>query len=172
MLALSCLQASAQRTMNRQPSIRLDALVTDSSFGADAFYSQYTLGGFWESGIRTGLYSTATSAGPSLDCLHFAVEGRYMFRLVGTRSRSVSLYGGAGAFIGYESIDPFAKFPSIYESKLKNGYFLYGLTTSLEAEFFVSRTVALTLTGNIPINFSSPLGMFHYEGGLGVKILL
>ena len=158
--------------MNGQPALRLDAILTDSSFGAEAVFSQYTLGGFWEVGLSAKQYGRPTSAAISINNLNTVAEGAYMFRLVGTRSRSVSLYGGAGAFIGYEAIDPMHKLPSYIQTNLGKGYFLYGLQAKLMAEFFVSRTVALTVDGCVPVNFSSPLRRFHFDVGVGVKIML
>lgn len=158
--------------MNGQSSIRLDALCTDSSFGAEAFYCQYTLSGYWETGLSGKYYNRQTSAGVKLGGLHCCAAADYMFRLVGSRNRAVSLYGGGGAFLGYEVIDPFGIFPTHYHSNLHSGYFLYGIQAKLSAELFVSKTCAFTLNGNIPFNFSSPMGWFHFDGGIGVKFML
>ena len=158
--------------MNGQPALRLDAILTDSSFGAEAVFSQYTLGGFWEVGLSAKQYGRPTSVAISIYSLNTVAEGAYMFRLVGTKSRSVNLYGGAGVFMGYETVDPMHRIPWTIQTNLKKGYFLYGLQAKLAAEFFVSRTVALTLDGCVPVNFSSPLGKIHCDLGVGVKIML
>ena len=172
MTTMCCLSASAQRTMNGQFSLCPSACWTGSSFGAEAFFSQYTLGGYWEAGLSAKQYAKGTSTGVDINSLNIAASGNYLFRLVGTRSRSVNLYGGAGAFLGYEAIDPMRLLPSTIQTNLKNGYFLYGLQAKLVAEFFIAKKVALTLDGCIPVNFSSPLGKFHYDVGLGLKFLL
>ena len=169
---LCCLSASAQRTMSGQSSLCLQSSWTGSSFGAEAFFSQYTLGGFWEAGLSAKQYKKGTSAGVNIGSLNIAASGNYLFRLVGTRSRSVNLYGGAGAFLGYEAIDPMHRLPSTIHTNLKNGYFLYGLQAKLVAEFFISKSFAFTLNGCVPINFSSPMGWFHYDIGLGMKVML
>ena len=169
---LCCLSASAQRTMSGQSSLCLQSSWTGSSFGAEAFYSQYTLGGFWETGLSAKQYKKGTSTGVDINSLNIAASGNFLFRLVGTRSRSVNLYGGAGAFLGYEAIDPMHKMPSTIQTNLKNGYFLYGLQAKLVAEFFISKSFAFTLNGCVPINFSSPMGWFHYDIGLGMKVML
>lgn len=158
--------------MNGQPALRLDAILTDSSFGAEAVFSQYTLGGFWEAGISTKQYNTPTSSAFSISSLNVVAEGDYLFRLVGTRNRSVNLYGGAGAFIGYEAVDPLHRIPGTIQTNLKKGYFLYGIQAKLMAEFFISKNVALTVDGCLPVNFSSPIGKFHYDIGVGVKVML
>ena len=169
---MCCLSASAQRTMNGQSSLCPSVHWTGSSFGAEAFYSQYNLGGFWETGLSAKQYRKGTSAGVDIGSLNIAASGNYLFRLVGTRSRSVNLYGGAGAFLGYEAIDPMHRLPSTIQTNLKNGYFLYGLQAKLVAEFFISKSFAFTLNGCVPINFSSPMGWFHYDIGLGIKVML
>ena len=158
--------------MSGQSSLCLQSSWTGSSFGAEAFFSQYTLGGFWDAGLSAKQYRKGTSAGVDINSLNIAASGNYLFRLVGTRSRSVNLYGGAGAFLGYEAIDPMHKMPSTIQTNLKNGYFLYGLQAKLVAEFFISKSFAFTLNGCVPINFSSPMGWFHYDIGLGMKVML
>ena len=172
LVTICSVSASAQRTMNGQPALRLDAILTDSSFGAEAVFSQYTISGFWEAGVSAKQYATLASSAISISSLNVVAEGDYLFRLVGTRSRSVSLYGGAGAFIGYEVVDPLHRIPGTIQTNLSKGYFLYGLQAKLMAEFFVSRTVALTVDGCVPVNFSSPLRRFHFDVGVGVKIML
>ena len=169
---ICCLSASAQRTMNGQPALRLDAILTDSSFGAEAVFSKYTLGGFWEAGISAKQYVRPTSSAISINSLDIVAEGDFLFRFVGARNRCVNLYGGGGVFLGYEAIDPFLRIPGTIRTNLSKGYFLYGLQAKLMAEFFVSKTVALTIDGCVPINFSSPTGKFHYDIGVGVKIML
>ena len=158
--------------MSGQSSLCLQSSWTGSSFGAEAFFSQYTLGGFWETGLSAKQYKKDTSAGVDIASLNIAASGNYLFRLVGTRSRSVNLYGGAGAFLGYEAIDPMHRLPSTIQTNLQNGYFLYGLQAKLVAEFFISKSFAFTLNGCVPINFSSPMGWFHYDIGLGMKVML
>ena len=158
--------------MSGQSSLCLQSSWTGSSFGAEAFFSQYTLSGFWETGLSAKQYKKGTSAGVDISSLNIAASGNYLFRLVGTRSRSVNLYGGAGAFLGYEAIDPMHRLPSTIQTNLKNGYFLYGLQAKLVAEFFISKSFAFTLNGCVPINFSSPMGWFHYDIGLGMKVML
>ena len=172
MTTLSCLSASAQRTMDGQSSLCLQAAYTGSSFGAEAFFAQYSLIGFWEAGLAAKQYNAPTSAGVSINTLHAAAEGNYMFRIVGTNSRNVSLYGGAGAFLGYEAIDPLRRLPSSIQTSLSDGYFLYGFQAKLVAEFFISKAFALTLNGCVPVNFGSPIAKFHYDAGLGMKIML
>jgi len=158
--------------MSGQSSLCLQSSWTGTSLGAEAFFSQYTLNGFWEAGVAAKQYSKGTSAGVGINGLHIAAVSDYLFRICGTRNRAVSLYGGAGAFLGYEAIDPMHKMPSTIQTNLKNGYFLYGLQAKLVAEFFISKSFAFTLNGCVPINFSSPLGLFHYDIGLGMKVML
>ena len=105
LLFFSLLPASAQRTISGQPSLGLSARYNGSSVGAEAFYSQYTLSGFWEAGLSGDKYMARLSIGHNLDYMDIAAKGGYSFRLVGTRSRSLSLYAGGGAFIGVEWLD-------------------------------------------------------------------
>lgn len=172
MTILCCLSASAQRTMNGQSSLCLQAAYTGFSFGAEAFFSRYSPIGFWEAGIGAKQYTSPTSADIGINSLHAMIEGGYLFRIAGTRCHSVNLYGGAGAFLGYEAVDPKRRLPSSLQTNLKDCYFLYGLHAKLVAEFFISKAVAFTLNGCAPINFSSPLGKIHYDAGVGMKVML
>ena len=158
--------------MDGQTSLCPSVVWTGSSFGAEAFFSRYTLGGFWETGISAKQYNAPTTAGISISSLGIAAVGNYLFRLVGTRSRGVNLYGGAGAFLGYEAIDPMRRLPDSIQTSLDSGYFLYGLQAKLVAELFIAKKVAFILEGSIPVNFSSPMGRFHYDAGVGMKFLL
>lgn len=169
---ISCLSASAQRTMSGVSNARLLGVYSGSSFGAEAFYSQYTRLGYWETGVTIVNYNHPTTSGVKLGSMHYRASGAYMFRLVGTVNRAVNLYAGAGAFLGYESIDPLKQLPANYNTGLKKGYFLYGLQAKMAAEFFLSERFCLTIEGGTPINFSSPLGFFRYECGIGFKILI
>ena len=57
--------ASAQRTMHGQSSIHAEALFNGRSFGAEVSYGQYTLNGYWDTGISFNDYNENLSTGDS-----------------------------------------------------------------------------------------------------------
>lgn len=164
--------ASAQRTLSGQSAFGLSARYNGTSAGAEAFYSQYTLGGYWLVGIGGDLYDAPLSTGIRLDYTHMGLKGGYAFRLAGTRSRSVNLYGGGGTFIGVELMDPAGKQPKYIDIGLPSVAFLYGIYARVALEVFLGTRVAFTLSGEMPLNFSSKITMLHWGASFGIKILL
>ena len=169
---ISNLTASAQRTMSGQFSLSISAHYNGSFLGAEAFLSQYTLNGYWEVGVNGDAFRTPLSNGNNLEYADVAAKGGYFFRLVGTRSRSLNLYAGGGAFAGIEAIDPRRRLPSYLDSGLKDFSFLYGLYAKGLTELFIGRKVALTATCGLNVNFSSAIAKLHPCYELGIKILL
>ena len=112
------------------------------------------------------------SIGHNLDYMDIAAKGGYSFRLVGTRSRSLSLYAGGGAFIGVEWLDPTNKIPAYIDLRMSKVQFLYGLYARAMLEVFLGTHVALTFSGSMPVNFSSKTNMLHYGDEFGLKIML
>ena len=177
---LACLiaqnPAQAQRTMKGQ--FRLDAgahysFTGPTDLGGQLMTGQFLLNGYWEAGLDGALYTSAPSKGNCrIEHVHLSVQGGYMHRLVSTRNRRLCLYGGGTAFLGYELYDPWNHIPDHVHTGLKNGSFLYGIKPSIELEFYLSRSVALFMRGDMPLNFSSPLGLLHFRLGAGVRVCL
>lgn len=171
-LILACTPASAQRTISGQSTLAISSHYTGTSVGAEAFYQQYTLGGFWESGIMVSPYRYALSTGHVLDDWHISVAGAYLWRLAATRSRSFNWYAGAGVFAGIEWLDPFGKLPSHIDLGTANIRFLYGAYAKTCLEVFLAPRFALLIQGALPVNFSSYAGNIHWQAGLGIKFML
>ena len=164
--------ASAQRTMAGQGYISADCLYDFENFGAKAEYGQYTLGGFWSVGASGHFYDAPTSSKYNLEYVHCYVFGGYMHRLVGTRRRSVNLYGGGGVFMGAEVLDPMSRLPKDTVLGIGRTAFLYGVYAGLSAEFFIVEKVAVMASALVPLNFSSGIRMLNYDFGLGLKVML
>ena len=170
------MEARAQRTMRGESLLTAEAHYPFSSpywMGADLSYGQYLLSSYWKTGICATEYSHPLDGEElSMGYLHAAAYGEWMYRLAGTRNRCLNLYGGAGAFLGYEAVDAWDLIPSEMKEDYASGYFLYGLSASLELEIFLSRRVAVTLVGRLPVNFSSQFGWLHYHAGAGLRVNL
>lgn len=168
---ITTLPASAQRTMSGQSSLTVSGVYTGTSAGVEAFYSQYTLRGFWEAGITETDYLAPLSTGHILRYDDVLVQGGYMFRLAGTRNRGLNLYAGVGAFAGVEILDPFRSLPSYIDLGQRHINFQYGLYAHAMAEVFLVRRLALVINGRLPVNFSSAVKKVHWQAGIGLKYL-
>lgn len=171
-LAIFPLYASAQRTMPGQSSIQAEVLFNGHSFGAGAAYGQYTLSGYWTTAISFNDYRKEISTGDKFQYEHLSVKGGYMFRIAGTVKRDVNLYGGCGAFIGCELMDPFGRLPFYIETNTNDFRFLYGIYGGVCLEIFVSEKTALIFGVELPVNFSSVFDAVHYQAGIGCRFLL
>jgi len=166
----------AQRTMNRQMFIQAEAITAIPDFGGKAIWGRYTPSGFCYAGATLANYSNGEvySEGTKVaDCSyrHLYTNGGYMFRALSTRKRNLNLYIGAGAFIGAETIDPQGALPSYLTPENKTSV-LYGILPQVEMEIFPFRRLALTISGSLPYNFTSPFGYYHTDLGIGLKLML
>jgi len=164
--------ASAQRTQSGQPSLRVSSLYNGLFVGAEAFYEQYTLSGYCQTGVSGNLYKAKLSSGDTLDYLHVIAEGGFLFRLAGTRSRSLNLYAGGGALAGVEMLDPFNSLPEHIALSQKQTAFIYGVYAQGVLEWFVARKFAILLQASSPITFGSGIRIVNGNVGIGLKLNL
>lgn len=156
--------------MKGQSAPSLSAVRTDSSFGGEITYNQYTLVGMWNAGARVSDYTLATTTEYPIEAIQITATSSYLGRIAATRSRRLNLYGGGGIFFGYEFLDPFKKLLDHIIPESKDGCFVYGILAKTELELFLSRQFAIVGTATIPINFQSQTGWFHWEAGIGIRI--
>ena len=164
--------ASAQRTQSGQSSLRASLLFNGLSVGAEAFYEQYTLGGYWTVGASGNHYMAGLSTGDTLDYIHALAEGGYLFRLAGTRSRSLSFYTGGGLLAGVEVLDPLSALPGHIVFPSSKYAFLYGMYAQAAVEWFISRRLAIVLEASAPVTFGSGVSVVYWNVGMGVKLNL
>ena len=172
MLLTLAYPASAQRTISGQSTFAFSAHYTGSFVGAEAFYSQYTLGGFWETGATVSPYRYRLFSGDMLGNWHISAAVGYLWRLAASRSRSFNWYAGAGIFAGIEWQDPFGKLPDYIDIGVADIRFLYGIYAKTALEIFLGPRVALLVQGAAPVNFSSFCDNVHWQAGLGIKFML
>ena len=170
---LPAFSAFGQRTMKGQ-------IFIDATGGwtpvATLGVGGYLIPGYWYSGVeglrmRKVLAQAGSPLTEHLDTYHLKARGGYMQRLVGTRSRSVSLYAGGDAWVGLESVDPFNRLSDDYVLSINDGNtFVFGVTPRLEAEFFLGKIFAFTLGGRLPFAFLSRIRMMTWQGMAGIRI--
>lgn len=166
-------EATAQRTMRYQNLLTFEFVSPVDSRpkpGGVISYGQYTLDGLWRSDVSVRTREYPISTGGKLELITIGFEGDYMHRIFATRSRSISLYGGGGAFLGYEIYDPFGRLPQSIDIKIGDGAFVYGIKASMEAEIFIISRLAMVMGIDLPMTFSSAAHWLRTEGRIGLRI--
>ena len=90
--------------------------------------------------------------------------------MASVRSRAFSLYGGCGAFIGYELYDPAGRLPGNIVTGLGDGAFIYGIDPGIEAEVFLSRRLAFTAGCTMPLTFGSVSRWLRINATAGLRL--
>lgn len=142
--------------------------------GVDLAVGQYQSIGYWNAGVSLVDRQAVSRTGSKFSYAHTVVNGEYMFRIYGTRSRMFSFYGGAGAFLGCEINDPFRRLPAgeyitSGDGQARNINFLYGVSLRVEGEVFVAKDIAMILSVRMPVNISSSYRHCLFEVGVGVR---
>ena len=167
--------ASAQRTMKGQLHIGAQASLSADprvSIGGELSFGSYLLDSHISGWINVTPDYISLPTGHQLGYIPINVGADYMYRVAATRARSVNLYVGGGVFLGWELYDPFKRVPSYIDTGFGKGNFIYGVAPALESEFFITRTVALTLGARMPVSISSKTEILklHLKAGLRVDI--
>ena len=174
-LFASSQEASSQRTMKGQLHVGAQAsLSADPRLpaGGELSFGSYLLDSHISGWINVTPDYISLPTGHQLGYVPINVGADYMYRVAATRARSVNLYVGGGVFLGWELYDPFRRLPSYIDTGFGNGAFIYGVSASIASEFFITRTVALTLESRMPVNISSKTEILklHLKAGIKVNI--
>lgn len=167
--------ASAQRTMKGQLHVGAQAsLSADPRLpaGGELSFGSYLLDSYIAGWINVTPDFISLATGHQLGYFPINVGADYMYRVAATRARSVNLYVGGGVFLGWEIYDPLRRLPSYIDTGLGKGTFIYGVAPSVASEFFIARTVALTLEARMPVSISSKAEILklHLKAGIKVNI--
>ena len=166
---------SAQRTMKGQLHIGANASISADPripVGGEFSCGSYLLDSYIAGWINVTPDFITLPTGHQLGYVPINVGADYMYRVAATRARSVNLYVGGGVFLGWELYDPFRRLPSYIDTGFGNGAFIYGVSASIASEFFITRTVALTLESRMPVSISSKTEILklHLKAGIKVNI--
>ena len=167
--------ASAQRTMKGQYHIAAEGVAGADSgvhLGGELSFGGYLLDSYMKGWINVTSDSIFLPTSHLLSYIPIAIGADYMYRVASTRSRSVNLYVGGGVFLGWEFYDPRKRIPDYIDTGLPDGTFIYGVTPAIDSEFFITRTVALTLESRMPVSISSKTEILklHLKAGIKVNI--
>ena len=166
---------SAQRTMKGQYHIAAEGVVGADSgvpLGGELSFGVYLLDSYMKGWIDVTSDSIFLPTSHRLGYIPINVGADYMHRVAATRSRIVNLYIGGGIFLGWEFYDPRKRVPAYINTGLPDGAFIYGVTPAIDSEFFITRTIALTLWSRSPISISSKTEILklHLKAGIRINI--
>lgn len=108
------------------------------------------------------------------DIQRYCIEGNWMYRLLSSYTRGFNLYAGAGAFAGMTRYGIEQPVPDRYTEKKGSDYLsdqkksdstggipdkepCFGVNASIEAEVFITRSIAATAECTIPWTSNSSL---------------
>lgn len=172
-VVLAAAPASAQRTMPGQSFVDLRGTFP---IGGGVSYGQYLVSSYWKAGVgtmrqREYLRVDGIVGETPLDVWQAKAEGDFMYRLVSTRSRIFSIYGGGGLWLGAEKVDPFRTLPSDVIVDLDGQYrFIFGATPRLELEFFIGNHVAVLVGGRLPCAVFSQIRVVTLQADAGLRV--
>ena len=166
---------SAQRTMKGQYHLAAEAAFAADPrvpAGAEFSFGAYLLDSYVIGWINVTPDYVTLPTSHQLEYIPINVGADYMYRVAATRARSVNLYVGGGVFLGWEVYDPLRRLPSYIDTGRGKGTFIYGVAPSVASEFFIARTVALTLEARMPVSISSKAEILklHLKAGIKVNI--
>lgn len=166
---------SAQRTMKGQLHIGAHASLSADPrvpAGGELSFGSYLLDSYITGWINVTPDYITLPTSHQLGYIPINVGADYMYRVAATRSRSINLYVGGGIFLGWELYDPFKRLPSYIDTGFGNGTFIYGVAPAVASEFFIARTVALSLEARMPVSISSKTEILklHLKAGIKVNI--
>ena len=166
---------SAQRTMKGQLHIGAHASLSADPrvpAGGELSFGSYLLDSYITGWINVTQDYITLPTSHQLGYIPINVGADYMYRVAATRSRSINLYVGGGIFLGWELYDPFKRLPTYIDTGFGKGTFIYGLAPAVASEFFIARTVALSLEARMPVSISSKTEILklHLKAGIKVNI--
>ena len=166
-------EAHAQRTMRDQDLLTAQTQTPCTAaryFGGSVSWGRYTLDAFWKASASVVPRGVQLSTGHTMDLVSLRAGAAYMHRLASVRSRVFSLYGGGGAFIGYELYDPASRLPGNISTGLGDGAFIYGIDPGIEAEVFLGRRLAFTAGCTMPLTFGSATRWIRVNATAGLRL--
>ena len=175
-MAASTTSVRAQgRTMDGDIFVSAAGAVSSTwpSWGGVLSTGMYFLPGCASVDVSARMRTATLSSGGDMSFLHLTAGPSWMFRLVSSRSRSVSLYGGAFAFVGWERFDPLGSLPLdvLFPDDVSESSFIAGLGPVVSFEWFLSGAFALRLSARMPVSIASGyVARFFVDGTLGFLV--
>ena len=161
----------AQRTYEGQYELSAYGFVLADQ-GAALQFGRYTHNGYWDFVAQAHFYDEYGDGASSLDNSNVGdwfVGGGYMFRLLGTRERALSLYAGIDGFAGYEKIQRWYEDGMVGSPEENASGLAFGVSPKVELEVYPFKKLAFLVSGGAPMNFLSEKQMFRVSFGVGAR---
>lgn len=165
--------AEAQRTMKGQSYIGGQCVMSCDArlpVGGEITFGRYMLDSHVKGRISLCPDSRGLSSSHRMSYLPVTVGADWMYRAAETYSRDICLYVGGGIFLGWEFYDPLRRLPRYIDTGLGRSAFIYGVSPKIEAEFFISTTVAIIIGAAMPVAVSSGAEIVRTHLGTGIRI--
>ena len=182
MLSLFGGRAMAQRNLSGMSAVEIKANMVDGFYTGKSRDCGYALGVSYS--IFKGKQNTWSFGGEYLQTYkpygekgripvaQFTAEAGYNLHLVSDYSQTFHLYGGLSALGGYETVN-WGKHVLSDGSTIHNGdAFIYGGALTLEADFYLSDNIALTVNVKERFVWGNSTGHFHTQYGVGIKFII
>ena len=181
LLALFTGQAEAQRRLPGMKSVRFTAEMADGFYSRadrhDAGYAfslavaTYTKkGNQWVFGCEM-LQRNNPYRNTYVPLSQYTGEGGYYHTILSTSGKSFFLNLGASALLGYEAVNNGNRLLDDGASLRKYESFIYGGAVTLEAEGYLSDSIALLLCLRERFVWGGASGRCHFQDGAGVKYI-
>ena len=142
-------------------------------------FGQYTLGGYWQAGIKGTDWIHAIVSGGTIastdmfDHCSWRGHAGYMWRLVGSYNRAFNLYLGGCVFLGLNQYEAFIHLPENYSSSYPAAEFIYGAEPELEFEMYLGSRIALLLEGQVPLTLGQKMKneWWNITASIGLRVM-
>lgn len=124
--------------------------MSSPSGAVDVSLGGYLAKSLWKVGLKGADYLY-----PLYDRAAWRVSGGWEYRVFGTYDRSLGLYLGAQAFLGFDTYQTFRAIPEGYTSSLPSISFIYGAEPFLEFEYYPLPRTALLVGVQCPLTLGS-----------------
>lgn len=174
-------QAQAQRYLPGQKGIQLTGSFVDG-FKMDSGDKQAFAGGIalsaylknenrWVFGAEY-LQKKQAYKDILIPVSQFTAEAGYYLNFLSDRSKTVFLSAGVSAMAGYETVNWGKQLLFDGATITSKDNYLYGGAVTFEVETFLSDRFAVTLHARERILFGSSVRKYHFQTGLGVKVII
>lgn len=110
--------------------------------------------------------------GSGIPVAQFTAEGGYYYNFLSDASKTIFLYLGGSALLGYETVNWGEKGLEDGATIRNADRFLYGGAVTLGLDFYISDTIVFQLSGRERMLWGSSVSRFHTQWGIGFMFII
>lgn len=175
-------QVNAQRCLPKMKGIQLTAGMTDGFYNRanrneTGYYFGTALSSYTKSGDKwvfggEYLLKHYPYKNIRIPVAQFTAEGGYYWNFLSDAGKTLFLSIGGSTLAGYESVNRGEKLLFDGSTLTNDGAFVYGGTTTLELECYLTNSIVLLLNARERCLWGGSTGHFHAQFGAGIKFIL